>query len=84
MQDNGTAGESQVYSAFNTAQMVEWHQLGCFVSNPLIRRVAEKKEEEKSGFSVDDFNAGFEEDAPVMEERSNPWIPADEIDYFED
>ena len=43
VQADGSAGESEVYSAFNTAQMVEWHMLGYFVSNPLIRRVEEKE-----------------------------------------
>lgn len=47
MQADGSAGESEVYSSFNTAQMVEWHEMGCFISNPLIRRVEEKPKEEK-------------------------------------
>ena len=51
-------GYSEVYGPFTTAQMVEWHEMGCFVSNPLIRRV-EKKE---TTTSTSDFDAAFEED----------------------
>lgn len=65
---------------FNTAQMIEWHEMGCFVSNPLIRRVKEKTE--KDSFSAADFDAAFDTDE--VEEKANPWIPADEIDYFND
>lgn len=49
MKQDGTTGESEVFSSFNTAQMVEWHEMGCFISNPLIRRVEvkEKDDDEK-------------------------------------
>ena len=105
--EDGQPGESSIYGVFNTAQMVEWHQQvgsnlsityifyeqGCFISDPLIRRV-EKKEEEKqkteegkTGFSAADFDADFDADDPVEEETpavKNPWIPASKIDYFTD
>lgn len=61
-------------------QMVEWHEMGCFLSNPLIRRVEPAKEETNTL----DFDASFEQDdaaaAPVS---TNPWIEAFTIDYFE-
>lgn len=40
----------------------------------------------QTGFTTDDFDAGFDEDEnePQAESQSNPWIPAEEIDYFED
>lgn len=50
--------------------------MGCFVSNPLIRRVGEAKKEES--FTAEDFDAAFED------EKDNPWIAADQIDYFTD
>ena len=54
--------------------------MGCFVTNPLIRRVEEKIE----STTPSDFDAAFEEeDNAKSAESSNPWIPADEIDYFE-
>ena len=73
---DGRKGESEVYGVFNTKQMVEWHEMGCFVSNPLIRRVGEAKKEES--FTAEDFDAAFED------EKDNPWIAAEQIDYFTD
>ena len=69
-----------MYGVFSTAQMIEWHEMGCFVTNPLIRRVEEKVE----SATPSDFDAAFEEeDNAKSAESSHPWIPADEIDYFE-
>ena len=59
--------------------MVEWHEMGCFVSNPLIRRV-EKKE---ASTTTSDFDAAFEEDDASAASSSQPWIAASDIDYFE-
>ena len=58
---------------------------GCFASNPLIRRV-EKKEESKKGFTGVDFDADFDADSDLQEQPAtpNPWIAANEIDYFTD
>lgn len=78
MLPDGSKGESEVYGVFSTAQMVEWHEMGCFVSNPLIRRVGEMKKAEEETFTAADFDAAFED------EKENPWIAADQIDYFTD
>lgn len=65
---------------FSTAQMIEWHEMGCFVTNPLIRRVEEKVE----SATPSDFDAAFEEeDNAKSADSAHPWIPADKIDYFE-
>ena len=81
MLPDGSKDESEVYGVFSTAQMVEWHEMGCFVSNPLIRRVGQqgtKAEGEEESFTAADFEAAFED------EKENPWIAADQIDYFTD
>ena len=72
-------GYSEVYGPFTTAQMVEWHEMGCFVSNPLIRRVEKKG----TTTSTSDFDAAFEEDDANVTSSSQPWIAANDIDYFE-
>ena len=72
-------GYSEVYGPFTTAQMVEWHEMGYFISNPLIRRV-EKKE---ASTTTSDFDAAFEEDDANAASSSQPWIAASDIDYFE-
>ena len=41
-----------------------------------------KEKTEKDSFSAADFDAAFDTDE--VEEKANPWIPADEIDYFND
>ena len=58
---------------------------GCFASNPLIRQVEKKKESEK-GFTGVDFDAAFDADSDTEEQTAttNPWIAANEIDYFTD
>ena len=54
------------------------------MSNPLIRRV-EKKEKEDKGFTGVDFDADFDADSDTHEQpTANPWIAANEIDYFTD
>ncbi|CBK22674.2 uncharacterized protein [Blastocystis hominis] len=75
---DGSKGESEVYGVFSTAQMVEWHEMGCFVSNPLIRRVGQQGTKAEESFTAADFDAAFED------EKENPWIAADQIDYFTD
>ena len=65
---------------FSTAQMIEWHEMGCFVTNPLIRRVEEKIE----STTPSHFDAAFEEeDTAKSADSAHPWIPADETEYFE-
>ena len=59
--------------------MGEWHEMGGFVSNPLIRHV-EKKE---ASTTTSDFDAAFEEDDANAASSSQPWIAASDIDYFE-
>lgn len=64
--------------------LMECEEQGCFASNPLIRRV-EKKEKEDKGFTGVDFDADFDADSDTHEQpTANPWIAANEIDYFTD